>query len=124
MATPTVVNPRVVALASRIARLETEPAVREAVALGLVDALLEGEAETLAAVLDALRDARARAAEDPELLGWIDAAVAFAQWGLERVPSPTALASGTRAHEFLTALDGAPRLGSTELRRRLGIDET
>ena len=107
------------ALVGRIARLGSEPARREAVALGLVDALLERDHETLAAALDALRDARAKA--DSE---WLDAAIAFAHWGLERVPSQTAVAQGTQAHEFLAALDGSPRLGSTELRRRLEIDET
>jgi AcrR family transcriptional regulator len=107
------------ALVGRIARLGSEPARREAVALGLVDALLERDRDTLAAALDALRDARAHA--DSE---WLDAAIAFAHWGLERVPSQPAVAQGTQAHEFLTALDGSPRLGSTELRRLLEIDET
>jgi AcrR family transcriptional regulator len=110
------------ALVGRIARLGPEPARREAVALGLVDALLERDHDTLAAALQALRDARADG--DPELIGWLDAAIAFAHWGLERVPSQAAVARGTRAHEFLTALDGSPRVGSTELRRLLEIDET
>ena len=61
MATPTVDNPRAHALLPRIAKLDAEPARLEAVALGLVDALLEGDDETLAAALHALRDARARA---------------------------------------------------------------
>ena len=107
------------ALVGRIARLGSDPARREAVALGLVDALLERDHDTLAAALDALRDARAHA--DGE---WLDAAIAFAHWGLERVPSQTAVAQGTQAHEFLAALDGSPRLGSPELRRLLEIDET
>ena len=58
MATPTVNQTRVTALLRRIATLDAEPARREAVALGLVDALLECDGETLAAALDALRDAR------------------------------------------------------------------
>ncbi len=124
MATPTVVNPRVHALAQRIERLDAEPALREAVALGLVDALLDGDAESLAAVLDALRDARARATGELELVGWLDAALAFAHWGLERVPSPAGLAGGTQAHDFLSVLGGAAPLGSTELRRLLEVDET
>lgn len=110
------------ALVGRIARLGAEPARREAVALGLVDALLERDHDTLSAAIQALRDARADG--DPELVGWLDAAIAFAHWGLERVPSQAAVAQGTQAHEFLTALDGPPRLGSTELRRLLEIDET
>ena len=113
---------RAEALVGRIARLGAEPARREAVSLGLVDALLERDHDTLAAALQALRDARADG--DPELVGWLDAAIAFAHWGLERVPSQAAVAQGTQAHEFLAALDGSPRLGSTELRRLLEVDET
>jgi AcrR family transcriptional regulator len=124
MATRTVAHSRVHALVRRIARLDADPARREAVALGLVDALLEGDYETLAAALDALRDARARANGDQELVGWLDAAIAFAHWGLERVPSPTAVAEGTQAHDFLGVLDGSPQRGSAELRRLLETDET
>jgi AcrR family transcriptional regulator len=111
-------------LVPRIARLDAEPARREALALGLVDAVLEGDDETLAAALDALRDARARADGDRELVGWLDAAIAFAHWGLERVPSRPAVAQGTQAHDFLHVLDGSPQLGSAELRRLLETDET
>ena len=123
---PTVDQSRADALVGRIARLNAEPARREAVALGLVDALLEGDDETLACALDALRDARARADGDQEQVGWLDAAIAFAHWGLERAPSGAAVAQGTQAHEFLRALggDGSPHLGSAELRRLLEIDET
>jgi AcrR family transcriptional regulator len=124
MAMPTVNDSRAPALVSRIDRLDAEPARLEAVALGLVDALLEGDDETLAAALDALRDARARASGDQELVGWLDAAIAFAHWGLERVPSGTAVAQGTKAHDFLSVLDGSPQLGSAQLRRLLETDET
>jgi AcrR family transcriptional regulator len=124
MATPSVDNSRVHALVRRIARLHAEPARREALALGLVDALIEGDDETLAAGLDALRDARARANGDQELVGWLDAAIAFAHWGLERVPQRAAVAQGTQAHDFLRVLDGSPQLGSAELRRLLETDET
>jgi AcrR family transcriptional regulator len=117
-------NPRSSALVRRIARLEPEPGRLDAVALGLVDAVLEADAETLGAALDALRDARARAGGREQLLGWLDAAIAFAHWGLERVPSPSGVARGTQAHEFLTTLDGSPQLGSAELRRLLETDET
>jgi AcrR family transcriptional regulator/DNA-binding MarR family transcriptional regulator len=120
MAAPTV--DRTNALMRRIGRLAEEPDRREAVSLGLVDALLARDAETLAAALDGLRDARARA--DGELAGWLDAAIAFAHWGLERVPSAAAVAQGTQAHDFLRVLDGTPHLGSTELRRLLEVDET
>ncbi len=124
MATPTVDQFRVSALVQRIEKLDAEPARREAVALGLVDALLECDGETLAAALDALRDARARANGDQELVGWLDAAIAFAHWGLERVPSQAAVAQGTQAHDFLSVLDGSPQLGSAQLRRLLETDET
>ena len=49
MAAPTVNQSRVNALVSRIERLDAEPARLEAVALGLVDALLECDDETLTA---------------------------------------------------------------------------
>ena len=111
-------------LVRRIARLGADPGRLEAVSLGLVDALLERDDETLAAALHALRDARARAEGDRELIGWLDAAIAFAHWGLERVPSQTAVAEGTQAHDFLSVLDGSPQLGSAQLRRLLEIDET
>src|SRR3954470_10593538 len=116
---------RAEALVPRIARLDSDPARREAVVLGLVDSLLERDGETLGAALDGLRDARARADGDRELVGWLDAAIAFAHWGLERVPSrAAAVAQGTQAHDFLRVLDGSPQLGSAELRRLLEIDET
>jgi AcrR family transcriptional regulator len=124
MATLTVDDPRANALVGRIERLDREPARREAVALGLVDALLEVDDGTLAAALDALRDARARADGDQELVGWLDAATAFAHWGLERVPSRGAVAQGTQAHDFLGVLEGSSHLGSAELRRLLETDET
>jgi AcrR family transcriptional regulator/DNA-binding transcriptional ArsR family regulator len=124
MAAPTVDHSRAHALVRRIVRLDADPARLEAVALGLVDGVLEGDGETLAAALDALRDARARANRDQELVGWLHAAIAFAHWGLERVPSQTAVAQGTQAHDFLRVLDGSPQLGSAELRRLLEVDET
>ena len=124
MPPPTVDHSRAHALVRRIARLDAEPARREAVTLGLVDALLERDDETLAAALHALRDAHARANGDRELVGWLDAAIAFAHWGLERTPTPAAVAQGTQAHDFLCVLDDSPQLGSAELRRLLETDET
>ena len=124
MATLTVDHSRVHTLVRRIARLDADPARLEAVALGLVDGVLDGDSETLAAALDALRDARARATGDQELVGWLDAAIAFAHWGLERAPSRAAVAQGTQAHDFLRMLDGSPQLGSAELRRLLKVDES
>jgi AcrR family transcriptional regulator len=120
----TVNHPRADALVRRIAGLEAAPDRRDAVALGLVDGVVAGDGETLAAALDALRDARARADGDPGPVGWLDAAVAFAHWGLERVPSRAAVARATQAHGFLRALEDAPGSGSAELRRLLEVDET
>jgi AcrR family transcriptional regulator len=108
----------------RIADVGTDPARREAVTLGLVDALLDGDGGTLTAALDALRDARARAGDDRELTGWLDAAIAFAHWGLERVPSPAVMAQGTQAHDFLRAVAGGARVASADLRLLLEVDET
>ena len=108
----------------RIARLDAGPARLEAVALGLVDAVLERDSETLTAALDALRNARARAGGDQELTGRLDAAIAFAHWGLERLPSQSSVAQGTQAHHFLSVLEDAPRMASADLRRLLEIDET
>ena len=124
MATVTVNDSRARAVLRRIASLDTEPARREAVALGLVDAVLEGDAATLTVTLDALRDARARAGGDRELAGCLDALIACAYWGLERVPSQSALPRGTQAHDFLRVLAGATRVGSPELRLLLEVDET
>ena len=122
MAAPTVT--RAHPLVERIAQLDKDPARQEAVALGLVDALLERDGETLAAALHTLRDTRARSDGDQELVGWLDAAIACAHWGLERVPSQAAVARETHAHDFLRALRDSPQLGSAELRRLLETDET
>ena len=124
MATATVNDSRTRAVMRRIAGLATEPSRREAVTLGLVDALLDGDAATLTAALDALRDARVQAEGDQELTGWLDASIAFAHWGLERVPSPAVLARGTQAHDFLRVVAGSPRVASADLRLLLEVDET
>ena len=124
MATTTSSPSRADALVHRILRPDPEPARLEAIALGLVDALLDGDDETLAAALQALRDARARVDGEPELVGWLDAEIAVAHWGLERVPSGAEVAHGTQAHDFLRVLAGSPQLGSTDLRRMLETDET
>ncbi len=125
MATSTLNNARERAVVARIEKLDADPGRREAVALGLVDALLEGDEGTLAGGLRALRDARALADDnDRELIGWLDAAIAFAHWGLERAPSGAPVAQGTQAHDFLSVLDGSKQLGSAELRHMLETDDT
>ena len=117
-------NPRSDALVGRIARIEPDAGLLDAVALGLVDAMLEADAETLEAALAGLRDARARSGERVHLTGWLDAAIAFAHWALERVPATQGVAPDTQAHEFLSLLAMSTRLGSAELRRLLETDET
>ena len=125
MATSTLNNARGRALLARIAKLDAEPGRQEGVALGLVDALLDGDGDTLGSALHALRNGRALVGEsDPELIGWLDAAIAFAHWGLERAPSGAPVAQGTQAHDFLSVLEGSNQLGSAELRRMLETDDT
>jgi AcrR family transcriptional regulator len=119
---PTVDRAR--ALVRRIRRLDEDegPGRREAVTLGLVDALLDRDDETLTAALKALRGARADAGQS--LAGWLDAAIGFAHWGLERVPSQATVTRGTQAHDFLSALAGSSQVGSTELGVLLDTHET
>jgi len=117
-------NARARALIDRINRLEPTSGRLDAIALGLLDAVLEADGGSLAAALDALRDARARAAGQEQLRGWLDAAIAFTYWGFERLPPAPGPARGSQAYEFLTALEGSPHLGSAELRQILEIDET
>lgn len=139
MAVPTVTHgqegPRAQALTRRIAELGPAPSSDdgrlEALALGLVDALLEADEPTLRAVLEALRGARARAlAAEPEpeqLLGWLAGMIAVAQWALERLtPESTraAVAPGSQAYSFLQALAGSAHTGSPELRQALATDDT
>lgn len=105
----------------------------DALALGLVDALLEGEHETLRAVQQELRGARGRVlAGDGEpdrerLLGWLAGMTAVVHWALERATpesAPGAVAAGTQAHQFLEVLQDARHAGSAELRQLLETDET
>jgi AcrR family transcriptional regulator/DNA-binding transcriptional ArsR family regulator len=58
------------------------------------------------------------------LVGWLDAAISFAHWGLERVPSPAAVTAGTQAHAFMSALASSSQVGSTELCVLLDSHET
>jgi AcrR family transcriptional regulator len=130
-------NPRARALTRRIADLglarPVDEARLDALALGLVDALLEADETTLRAALEALRAARGRAlAAEPgpereRLLGWLAGMLAVAHWGLERLtPESTlaAVATGSQAHLFLQALERSPGVGSGELRQLLEKDET
>jgi AcrR family transcriptional regulator/DNA-binding transcriptional ArsR family regulator len=130
-------NPRARALTRRIAELgrarPADDARLEALALGLVDALVEVDETTLRTALQALHVARGRvlAAEPgPErerLLGWLACMIAVAHWALERLtPESTlgAVASGSQAYSFLETLEGSPRVGSSELRQLLQTDET
>src|SRR6476661_8857006 len=127
-------NPRARSLTHRIAELGLAPTAAEgrleALALGLVDALLDADELTLTAALDALREARARVSATPgdeQLLGALEGLIAVAHWGLERLtPESTAAALpvGSQAHSFLRALERSAPVGSSELRDLLATDET
>ena len=136
MAVRTVDDRRARALTRRIAELGPADEGRvEALALGLVDALLDADETTMRTALEALRDARGRAlAAEPEpgpererLLGWLAGMIAVAHWALERItPGSTmaAVAVGSQAHVFLQALERSPNIGSADLRQLLETDET
>jgi AcrR family transcriptional regulator len=136
---PTPANARARALARRMAAIDPTRAPGderlEALAVGLVDALVDADEATLRMALEALRGARARTVaadadmtgERRRLLGWLDAMIAVAYWAVERmVPEAalTAVARGTRAWSFLQALEGSPQIGSATLRELLATDET
>jgi AcrR family transcriptional regulator/DNA-binding transcriptional ArsR family regulator len=123
------------ALARRLEELDParapDEARLEALGMGLVDAVLVADGGALGEALDALRGLRARAlvAEPPDerLQGWLQAAIAFAYWGVERLGPDSgtpAVAEGTHAFQFIQALRETRRVGSTELRELLGVDET
>ena len=132
------VNPRARALAGRVEALGRGPGEEsgrlDAIALGLVDVLLDHDGEALQAALTALRGARARTLDDATpsdeqkgLLGSLDAMIALAHWGQERLApeaTPATVAEGTRAHAFLRALDRSDRLGSSQLREVIETDDT
>jgi AcrR family transcriptional regulator len=132
-------NARTRALVRRIAEIDPAraPAAErlEALALGLVDAVVDADGATLQRMLAALRDLRARAlpadgdvpASRERLLGWLDAMIAAAHWAVERMGPESALgtvAQGTRAWSFLQALEGQAQVGSDALRELLQTDET
>jgi AcrR family transcriptional regulator len=132
-------NARTRALVRRISEIDPArspiPERLEALALGLVDALVDADEATLRGLLGALRDLRARAlpadgdipASRERLLGWLDALIAAAHWAIERMAPESALsavAQGTRAWDFLQALEGPAQLGSDTLRELLETDET
>src|SRR3954447_14568558 len=93
----------------------------DALALGIVDAIVAGDG---AALEEMLGELRARRPGDPS--GATAALISTAQWALERLPSATEselVAQGTQAWRFLSALrDGGQ--GSSELQVVLGVDET
>jgi AcrR family transcriptional regulator/DNA-binding transcriptional ArsR family regulator len=127
MAASTLTQARADAIAGRIAGLSAQDGRGEAVAMGLVDALLSADRASLETILPELRSARGRAADaqDERLLGWLDAAIALVHWGLERlVTGDAVVAGGTQAHEFLAALARMPNLTSSHLRDLLETDET
>ena len=122
MATPTVNHSRAHALVPRIARLDAEPARLEAVALGLVDALLEGDDETLPLPFTP----SATPARGPMAIG--AGRVAGRGDRLRALGTRARAIAGRRgpgnAGPRLPARSTARRSGSAELRRLLEIDET
>src|SRR5690349_7987418 len=121
------------AITRRIAAVDPGQAPSEerldAIVLGLVDAVLDGDDEALRDALAALRELRARALEFEEerLLGWLDATISVTHWALERGTPAAGLevvARGTQAWSFLEALDRKAPIGSGELRELLETDET
>jgi AcrR family transcriptional regulator/DNA-binding transcriptional ArsR family regulator len=132
-------NPRARALTRRIAELglvhPADDGRLEALALGLVDALLDADETTLRTALEALRDVRGRAlSAEPErgpelerLLGWLAGMIAVAHWALERLTPESTLAAvpaGSQAYLFLQALGRSTHVGSSLLRQLLETDET
>jgi AcrR family transcriptional regulator len=117
---------RAAAIRTCIARLgagEAGPGAVDAVALGLVDAVIACDTAAVGAAQAALRSQRAAAAT-PTTAGAIAAFAATAHWALERLPGdPEPVAEGTLAWRFLAALRGGP-VGSAELRVLLGTDDT
>src|SRR4051794_12438507 len=121
------------AITRRIAAIDpAQPFAEErldAIALGLVDAVLDADERALRDALAALRSLRARALEfeDERLLGWLDATISVTHWALERGTPEAGLAvvaGGTQAWSFLEALDGDGPIGSARLRELLETDET
>jgi DNA-binding MarR family transcriptional regulator len=108
---------------ARIERLG-EPGRLDAVALGLVDALLAGDEQTLTAALETLRSARAERGDGDEETGRIDALIGITHSALERMPSRQHVTRGTQAHDFLSVLASSGQVGSGDLRRLLETDES
>lgn len=97
-----------------------------AVAEVVVDALVRGDAATLAEVPDPVRDALARLFDARgnvrEVRGYLVGILAVTRLGLERLPDhfAVAIAPDTHAASVLQTLAGDGTLSGAELRRRLG----
>jgi len=126
------------ALRSRLTRIEAggppADAALDAVALAIVDAVLDDDEQTLREALPALRGARhalARAegadAGRQRATGALSALAGVVSWALERLPGAQtrdAVAPGTQGFAFLALLaDGEP-VASARVREALGVDET
>jgi len=96
-----------------------------AVSMLVVDSLLHSDADTLAQVLDPVRDALAKlydaGGRAREIRGYLLALLAVTRVGLERLPDPLAvhIAPESHAAKALTALAAGKPLSSTELQRKL-----
>lgn len=121
---------RAAALTAQIAEIGKAGRALDATALGVVDAVLAGDAPALQSALAAVRERRRDllgAAPDSEALGALEALASLLAWALERVPTPAdddLLAEGTVAARFLAALAGRRAVGSAEIRERIGTDVT
>ena len=117
---------RAAALRHHIAALGTDAVddgALDAIALGLVNAVLAGDVDAVRSALTALRPRRAAALGSPAG-GAAAAFAATSHWALERLPGEAdAVAQGTLAWRFLAALRGGA-VGSAELRGVLGTDDT
>ena len=120
----TVSQARTDAVLGRIGRAADDPACREALILGLVDATIDGDGHTLGAALQALRELGTQVDAGSSFGGWIEACAAFSSCGWERMPPRAVVASGTLGHRFLSELRSSRQLGSSALQGLLGTDAT
>lgn len=101
-----------------------------ALAMVIVDALLDGDAAVLQSTVDPLRDhvatLRDSSAATSEARGWLLACLAVLRWGLQRLPSTTdlVLRQETQAREFLEHLNDHGLRSSAQLREAIGTDDS
>jgi len=101
-----------------------------ALAMVIVDALLDGDAAALQSAVDPLRD-HVATLRDPgeatsEARGWLLALLAVLRWGLQRLPSAEdlVLRQETQAREFLEHLRDHGLRSSAQLKEAIGTDDS